>query len=461
MIRADGEGGFEARAFASVPTLLRRASAIARAAARLRLPRSRRRSPPTAAARDARVRRVHGAQTQTRATRRRKPRGGGEPQTSGEADAGRRGRRGLDSEDDATESAETTELALKSVAVMDVNPSLADALGAARGDGDGYEDGDGDEERGRSSPGDADDARGYDGDGDGAPGTLVGENARRFGFRRRASNPRGVRPLAGVIRRSRACWTRWFADGRLRRRASRRVLSALRLRNPARRPARRTVSHRRAPPRRERRRHGTRGGSRRRARRARGGDERRARRRERRTRDGDGRNRRRGAGAGGRGRSRRSRDQSEPKQERRVALARDPRRGPAHGLGRRRARTAGARAARTTRTTRETTHDHGAETRAGEETHREHHPPPPPDERRRRGRRRRGRGGVGSRAGGANVGSRARAVRRRAGWAVRRGEVAWSRASRRSALGRRAGARMRDARGCAPTATSSSRPSQG
>ena len=64
---------------------------------------------------------------------------GGETQTSGEADAGRRGRRGLDSEDDATESAETTELALKSVAVMDVNPSLADALGAARGDGDGDE----------------------------------------------------------------------------------------------------------------------------------------------------------------------------------------------------------------------------------------------------------------------------------------------------------------------------------
>lgn len=172
LVRADGEGGFEARAFASVPTLLRRASAIARAAA-------------SAAVVDAVEEEVTadggGAATpasvaSTGRKRKRARRGGGEPQTSGEADAGRRGRPGLDSEDDATESAETTELALKSVAVMDVNPSLADALGAARGDEDGDEGGDGDEEKDATVrlPGDADDAMGATtatATANGAPGT--------------------------------------------------------------------------------------------------------------------------------------------------------------------------------------------------------------------------------------------------------------------------------------------------
>lgn len=147
LIRADGEGGFEARAFASVPTLLRRAASIARAAA-----------PSVSVLDDEVTADGGGAATpasvaSTGRKRKRARRGGGdsrgdgETRTSGEADAGRRERPGLDSEDDATESAETTELALKSVAVMDVNPSLAHALGAARGDGNGDDDGDEDGEK--------------------------------------------------------------------------------------------------------------------------------------------------------------------------------------------------------------------------------------------------------------------------------------------------------------------------
>ena len=91
LIRADGEGGFEARAFASVPTLLRRAASIARAAA-----------PSVSVLDDEVTADGGGAATpasvaSTGRKRKRARRGGGdscgdgETQTSGEADAGRRG----------------------------------------------------------------------------------------------------------------------------------------------------------------------------------------------------------------------------------------------------------------------------------------------------------------------------------------------------------------------------------
>ena len=419
MIRADGEGGFEARAFASVPTLLRRAASIARAAA-----------PSVSVLDDEVTADGGGAATpasvaSTGRKRKRARRGGGdsrgdgETRTSGEADAGRRERPGLDSEDDATESAETTELALKSVAVMDVNPSLAHALGAARGDGNGDDDGDEDGEKDAMGAATA----ANEGASRGTPprrrkrrGALIPttrvEPARCSSGRER--HPPFTRVLDALVRRREAEEARvaacpfgppssqpvaddipdrpFLTDALLR--AARDVAADATWFAP---PCATRARKRRAPSATPRTRNARRGRTR----------------------------------TSPRARTRRdcARRVAEPKQERRVALARNTRRGPAHGLGRRRARASGARAARTARTTRETTHDDGAETRAGEETHREHHTtPPPPDE---------AAGEAEEESGGSRAQvertwvRRARAVRRRAGWGARRGEAAWNRASRR------------------------------
>ena len=290
---------------------------------------------------------------------------------------------GLDSEDDATESAETTELALKSVAVMDVNPSLAHALGAARGDGNGDDDGDEDGEKdamgaataaNEGAPGTPSSAK--NGAAIWIPTTRV-EPARCSSGRER--HPPFTRVLDALVRRREAEEARvaacpfgppssqpvaddipdrpFLTDALLR--AARDVAAGRDVVRAAVRDAREeeTSAERDAAN----------------AERAAGSDE---------------------NVAAGPGRARDcARRVAEPKQERRVALARNTRRGPAHGLGRRRARASGARAARTARTTRETTHDDGAETRAREETHREHHTRRR-HRTRRRGRRRRSRGGL-------------------------------------------------------------------
>ena len=257
-------------------------------------------------------------------------------------------------------------------------------------------------------------------------GRLVGKTARRFGFRR-PSNPRGVRPVASATRRSRVSSTRWFVDARPRRLASRRVLSALVFATSSPTIFGSTVSHRALPaprgtsPR-------TRRGSRRRARRARGRDERRARRRDVNARRG-GRERRRGPG-----RAAIARDASRSG-KRRVALARNTRRGPAMDWA-----AADAASGRVQRERRER-RERQRMTMAPDTCPRRRTGTP---YRRRPGRGRGGGGGRGApRAGGANVGARARAVRRRAGW----GSPPSVEPQRVAVAGRRLG-RGRDARVC-------------